>query len=81
MNRSVLLVHDMSVCQKVFIRVFGSGDISRSTVLGTVGYMSSCLTLYDPDHLTGPALSLKYRVRCVISYLSIYDNDRMRYDA
>ena len=36
---------------------------------------------YDPDHLTGPALSLKYRVRCVISYLSIYDNDRMRYDA
>ena len=31
--------------QKVVIRVFGSDDISRSTALGTVGYMSSCLTL------------------------------------
>ena len=30
---------------KVVIRVFGSGDISRSTALGTVGYMSSYLTM------------------------------------
>ena len=36
---------------------------------------------YDADHLTGPALTLKYCVRYLISYLFIHDNDRMRYDA